>query len=131
MGTIEKLKRKDGCHLAWATELAIAITEEEWGAILKENYRITNYLTLRYFQYKVLNRILTTNVKVAKWNKEISPLCTFCQQAQETVIHILIKCKHISKLWENLRKWIKYFLNIELKLTPEPVIFNRYKGNQQ
>ena len=40
--------------------------------------------------------------------------------------HLLVDCNAIRMLWENLKKWIKYFLKVDIELTPELILLNNY-----
>ena len=127
---IEKQKSKDASKALWKKDLGLSIEQVEWEKILKSSFNISNYVTLRYFQYKILNRILKMKRQVAKW-KEISPLCTFCQEKEETFLHLLWQCNETQKMWKLLQKWIRYFLQEKCNLMPELIIFNNYKGKSK
>ena len=128
---IEKQLVADGCSKAWEIELGIRIEIEEWENLFPNIFSYTNNVTLRYFQYKILNRILVTNVKVNKWNKNISENCNLCFSAPETVIHLLVECPQVQSLWTLLQRWIKYFMGMEVEFTKELIILNNYKGGRK
>ena len=44
--------------------------------------------SLRTFQYKILNNILYLNERLFKFNMVESPLCSLCNQASESVLHL-------------------------------------------
>ena len=48
--------------LRWETELNLTISEDMWLNLYYETMFIANSTKLRYFQYKITNKILTTNV---------------------------------------------------------------------
>ena len=89
-------------------ELEIELTVEEWENIFVQIFSVTNSVRLRMFQYNILNGLLVTNVKRAKYTQDLSPKCTFCKEKDETVIHLLIDCPMVEKLWVSLIKWIRY-----------------------
>ena len=86
---------------------------------------------LQNFQYRILTRSLTTNYKCSKWHPEVSPLCTFCNEKVETMVHLLFDCILVRKLWKALERWVKYFMKLEVKFEVELVILNHYKGPQK
>ena len=45
---------------------------------------------MRVFQFKILHNILYTNDKLFKMRQVETELCTFCQTAVETPVHIFI-----------------------------------------
>ena len=112
----------------WETELGIVIIPTMWEALYYLGMSTTVSTKLRYFHYRVLNKILVTNVTRAKWDKDISSKCHYCNQANETILHLLCTCKIISKIWTNLSKWLRYFYNLEIDFTNDIIILNNYSG---
>ena len=113
---------------AWSKDLGSKISEEEWWNLypkFKTNVLATK---LRYFQYRVLTRQITTNVLRNKSDKRIDPNCAICGEEKETVNHLLYSCRKISCIWKALEKWCKYFLNLPIQFTLEVTILNNYKG---
>ena len=94
----------------WERELVIQITKESWQHLFIDVRKMTLSIKHRYFQYRLINRRLVTNVQRHKWNEEVSPLCTFCGSKQETVIHLLYECPKTKYLWTNFKKWLRYIL---------------------
>ena len=42
--------------------------------------------------------------------------------------HLLVDCTHVSKLWQNLERWIQHFLDIKIQLNAELILLNNFKG---
>ena len=57
-----------------------------------------------------------------------SPVCTFCQNSEETMLHLLVVCEYAHKLWRLLEKWINYYLKVDLTLTKDQILLNNYTG---
>ena len=128
---VEKLHlQPDASPLLWAKDLGINATDldETWPKLIMINRKNTNASDLRWLQYKIMNRILTTNLTRSRWDNNCSKLCTFCQAEMETMLHLLFACKEVQSLWTSLEKWLKYFYKVEIKFTAEIVILNNYKG---
>ena len=89
---------------------------------------VTTSTKLWAFQYRLLNKILTTNVTRSKLDKSISPLCQFCSIEAETTLHLLYFCIKVKLIWEALVKWIQYFFDINVELTPDIIILNNYNS---
>ena len=115
----------------WKADLDITIEEEEWWDLFPRFLSSVYATKLRYFQYRILTQTLTTNVLRNKWCNEVSPKCSFCQMSLETVVHMLVNCPVASKIWKALTKWIRHFMNIEIKLTPALIILNNYQGKDK
>ena len=67
------------------------------------------YLTTksREFQYKILNRYLTTNAFLHKIGLIASPLCTFCGAESESLEHLLITCPFTNDFWLDFICWCR------------------------
>ena len=62
---------------------------------------------LREFQYKVLNCIVFTNEKLVRFGITQSPLCTFCQEENESIQHLLFSCKESREFWKHVLSWLR------------------------
>ena len=115
-------------RMAWNVELHTDLDEEQWENLCISAFKISNCVKLRYFQYRILHRILTLNTLGNKWDSSVSPNCSFCGSVPETLRHLLYECKYIDKLWLGLKKWCKYFYKITLNINHEAIIFNNIVG---
>ena len=118
----------DGCRMLWNRDLDIRVTQDQWQNMLLDAHYLTMSTKLKWFQYKVINRKLTTNVTINRWNKEIESNCSFCKKQRETVMHLLYECNEVTKLWRAMEKWFKKFLKIEINVTKEVVLLNNHRG---
>ena len=96
----------------WNHELGINITNDEWATMYINTMSLTKSTRLRFFQYRLLNRGLVTNVLRSKWDPNVSSLCTYCSHALETVMHLLWFCPVAQNYGTTVRN----------------VILNDYKG---
>ena len=78
----------------------------DWKKIYSLPFRVTSYTKLHEFQYKVLNKCLTTNVFLHKIGIYLSPACSFCGDADETLEHILVYCNYSESFWTEVIKWL-------------------------
>ena len=46
----------------------------------------------RSFDFKCTHNILFLNKMLFKWKKVASPLCSFCKQEDENILHLFSKC---------------------------------------
>ena len=90
----KQYKCEQTARIIWATELNVETSEEFWARLYPTTLRLTKSTCLRYFQYSLLHKRLTMNIHGHKWNVEISPLCSFCSQPDETVLHLLWECSN-------------------------------------
>lgn len=61
------------------------------------------------FNYKLLNDILNNNVYVSKWNKDVSPFCTFCN-IEEDIKHLSYDCESVKPIWKKLVPFLSLLL---------------------
>ena len=70
---------------------------------------------MRCFQYKVLNNTLLLNKKLFLFKKSNSPLCSFCNEKDETVLHLYFYCSNVRNLWNQL----DFYLAEDFSLPPQ------------
>lgn len=114
--------------LLWNNDLRTNIVQKKFDKMFISIKKITSSTKLHYFQYRILVRALTTNVNVARWDQNVSPLCSFCNNFRETSIHIFTKCVEVKKIWNSLVKWMKYMHKINIVLQQTEIIFNNFSG---
>ena len=76
----------------------------------------------REFQYRLIHRILVTNVKLKMWKLRDSDLCSFCNEHTETTTHLMWDCTHIQELWLKLFNWIKNETSQNIRFTKKEVL---------
>ena len=125
---VQKKYRIDGAKLGWELDLKSKIDEQTWENLFINVLKLTDDTKLRFFHYEIINRTLTTNLRISKWNEQVSPKCSYCKEEQETILHLLVRCPKIEKLWTILVKWVKYFYKTEIVITPQTIVLNNYQG---
>ena len=122
----------DSSVTIWEHDLQIKVDPVIWDKLYELTHCYTCSTKLRYFQYRLLNRILTTNHLRHKWDKTVSYKCRLCQEDEnETILHIMYDCKLTRKLWQNLERWLQYNYQIPIVITRKMVIFNDYTGKHK
>ena len=93
--------------------------------------RIVNINTrLRVFQYKVRNNALYLNKHLYIFTLSDTKLCSFCNQQDETVIHLFANCSKSKTLWNSLKEFFKDTINLP-SLTPQSAIFGFLQTDQE
>ena len=78
---------------------------------------------LRWFQLRIINRILTTNKSVAKYKLNQSPLCVFCKETEETIDHLFYECRKVKYFWKEIENEISQKCpNLKIKTLPKSLI---------
>ena len=119
----------DACKIKWEKELNKEIHDTIWNGLYKQLYILTASTKLRYFQIRLINRTLITNIQLYKWNLRTDEMCTFCKKESETYVHMFINCKIIKRLWSALQKWLDYYCFIKLERVSYDLILNRYRDS--
>ena len=66
----------------------------------------TSDTKLKWFQYRILCRILTTNDYLYKRKVNDSDRCTLCKTEKETIRHLLWDCTYTETFWKRIFDWI-------------------------
>ena len=127
----EKLRDRDHVvskgKLFWETELNMEFLSQDWQKLYLDVMKLTSSTKLRFFQFRIINKYLPTNVLVSKWDRTVSSLCSFCSQADETLLHLFVECSHVIKIWSMLKKWLYHFCFVEIAIDPVQILLNKYK----
>ena len=60
----------------------------DWKSIYLLPRRVTLDTNLRMFQYKLLNNVLYLNNMLFRFKKFYSPLCSYCNEEEESPLHL-------------------------------------------
>ena len=103
----------------WNLDLAKNWDSGLWKIVYKICFFTIDENVLKWFQYKVIRRILGTNVQLKKTRISSSDLCRICGQHSESLVHIFYECDQVKELWLNVKTWItsKLGINIDLDIT--------------
>ena len=115
----------------WSKEIQTPLVLDEFYQLFPSFLQVIKPTKLRYFQYRVLTRTLTTNIHRHKWDPQVDESCTFCSTQKETMAHLLWSCPKIQGLWSQLSKWIEYFLGIGVMITLDLALLNNYTGKHR
>ena len=74
----------------------------KWQNIFTLCFKSTPDVQLRWFQTRLLHRILPTNRYVYSQKTVDSPMCTFYGQEEETIRHLLWHCDISQMFWNGL-----------------------------
>ena len=101
----------------------------DWKSIYLLPRRVTLDTNLRMFQYKLLNNVLYLNNMLFRFKKVDSPLCSYCNEEEETPLHLFHSCLKTKQLWNKLRQYFSKFINIPHS-TPQSSILGIFDNNQ-
>ena len=85
---------------------SVHINREEWQNSFSSLKTTTKDTKLRWFQFRVIHNILTTNRSVSKFNKQQCHLCEFCKSHSETIHHLMWRCDKVRAFWQEVTNLI-------------------------
>ena len=103
--------------------------KSDWKSIYLLRKRVTIDTNLRMFQYKLLNNFLYLNNMLFRFEKVDFPLRSYCNEKEETPLHLFHSCLKTKQLWKKLRKYFSKFINIPHS-TPQSSILGIFDNNQ-
>ena len=106
----------------WEKDLNQNFSKETWTTYHYMPFRASYNTKERWFQYRIVHRILTTNKDLYNYNMITSPLCTFCKTDKETIIHLMFECRYVNRLWQNLLNWIENKTDTLITLDPKTTL---------
>ena len=104
----------------------------DWKSIYLLPRRVTSDTNLRMFQYKLSSNVLYLNKMLFRFKKVDPPLFTYCNEEEETPLHLFHSCLKTKQLWNKLRQYFSQFINIPHS-TPQSFIlgiFDNYPPSE-
>lgn len=129
---IKNRKFQDARRETWFTDFSEShLTVKYWSKLHLHINSITECTKLRFFQYKLLNKYIITNVRRNKMDKNVSAKCGFCGLVNETIKHLYADCSIVKKFLFSVKKWLKYIVKIDLPLDYQTLIMNKSTGPER
>ena len=105
------------------------IDDKLWGNYCSQTFNCTLDVGLRWFQYKIVHRILFTNDLLFKLKLVNEKCCSFCGIHVETPIHLFCECQLSSRIWTSLSHWISRKTDNRIEFSSKNILFG-FKGSQ-
>ena len=84
---------------------------------------------LRMFQYKLLNNLLYLKHLLFSFKKVDSPLCSYCNEEEETPFHLFHSCLKTNEFCNKLRQYLSQLIKIQ-HCAPQNSIAEIFDNNQ-
>ena len=108
------------CCRKWKEKLC---KEVHWPEPFKKIQKIQD-VKLKWFQIRIVHRILGTNITLQKMAVTDSNKCSFCLMEKEDIQHIFWNCPHVANFWQSFQNVLNDKCdNISLSLTENIVLF--------
>ena len=91
------------CIEKWSKVLAVEIDTK---AVFDNIFRTTREKCLIWFQYKLLYNLLPTGCFLFQRQLVDSPVCVFCKDAEDTLLHMFWDCPKIQNYWFDVQGWL-------------------------
>ena len=88
-------------YLKWSE--TIPISKESWNSYCVVPFNCSNDVSVRWFQYRLLHRIIPTNKYLYTIKVAPSNMCTFCSVFVETIPHLFFQCFFSRRIWVYLQ----------------------------
>ena len=108
--------------IRWESKLNLYFLRDDWKMFYLIPFNCSMDTKLRWFQYRILNRFLTTNSSMCKIGQRIDNVCTFCKKEAETIEHLFVECKVVTNILSKLQKWIQIKLGIPVLLSKTHIL---------
>ena len=120
---------KPTCISAWHGHLNLVLNYQTWKTVFHIAHKTINDNYYKWFQLRLINRILGVNNYLFKLSISNTPTCRICNQHPETLIHLFIKCTKVTTFWLQLFKWIKAITKIDIKYDNLTLLFGYLLSN--
>ena len=105
-------------RIRWSEKLEIDITPVIWQAANRICLKTIDSNEFKWFQYRILNRILGTREYLVKLRISDSATCAFCEGQRETIIHLFTSCNKVENFWEDINSWLSRVCNFQIPMNP-------------
>ena len=92
------------CITKWSDVLDTDVNAKE---VFRKIVKTTGDTSLRWFQYQIIYRLLPCARFLFQRKIVDSPLCTFCENAEETLSHLLWECPKVQEYWSEVQSWFR------------------------
>ena len=97
----------------------------DWTNIYKKCYKTTIDCKLKWFQIRLIHRLLPTNRYLYLRHINDNNRCSFCGREEETIRHLFWSCVFVKRFWCNVQNMLieKCPFIVNLNLSEELVLF--------
>ena len=101
-----------------------------WKSIFIHSMKISSDPQLKWFQARIIHRILPTKKYLHLCKLTHSPLCVFCDSHVETLNHLFWDCNFVQSFWKDLIKTLKEKCThcVRLNLSKELILFGKIEN---
>ena len=101
----------------------------DWQGVYRNNFSVSKDTRLRWFQFRLIHRILATNRYLYLIKIRNDPYCSFCKVEEETIVHLFYECDVVNNFYYRLEDWIYNKTSVLLNLSKMELIFGKMCRN--
>jgi hypothetical protein len=116
---------KQKYEIKWENELNLNVDRCWWKIHNQIIFKTSKDVQMQWFQYRIVHRILSTNVFLKKIGIIQSDLCSFCKLYPETITHLFWECIFVEELWDALFQWINDQLGLVIDVNIVDILFGK------
>ena len=113
----------------WDVKLNVDISIPKWMVFCCTPFTSTLDTKVRWFQYRLVHRILGVNPFLAKIKIKNSDLCTFCQEESEILVHLFCTRRITCSCWNQIKMLITETTNINVNFDNACILFGVLNRN--
>ena len=101
----------------------------QWTKIFTKIHRTTQDTKLKWFEYKILYRLVPTNRYLCQRNLKDTSICNLCNGAEQTIQHLFWSCDIVHTFWLRIQNEVHDSGNFRDQVFHEElVIFGKKEG---
>ena len=85
---------------------------------------------LKWFQIRIIHRIIATNRTLSWMNLRNDELCSFCNEEDESIEHLFWECDVVQQFWTRLMTLISEKCDVDFELNEELTILGCIRGKK-
>ena len=114
LSVLNKPDNNPSCITKWHSKLDTNMNKYAWQSIFDISNKTINDNYFKWFQLRLIHRILGVNNLLYKIKVSDNPTCRLCGTHPETLIHLFVDCHTVQTFWLKLFHWVKLITGIEI-----------------
>lgn len=107
----------------WEQTLNTEIIIKRWHAINNLPFYAVSETKLKWFQFRITNRVIATNSFLFLINVRKDNLCTFCKSSEENLEHLFVNCIKVKTIWKLFKEFLFQKCHYIVTLNTENILF--------